>query len=389
MIFRQLGSQQGMILFTSLLILSFLIALGVGAVVSVQGEYRITDNLKRGTSALYIAEAGVEWAKQQLGNSNLNPPTLADSSRDFSDGHFSLALLSSAPTSPLASRVVYRSNGTVRAATQTVQVQVTKSYDLSDAALVLRGSGKATQFSSGSFMISGLDYDPVSRAPLTDAKQRPAISAGSAALLRQIQDALNPSQTALLSGSDGAGASLSLSDRLSADAILQLASAICAASGAQRFTVPSDGRLSIGDEVWGSGGNSEIRCIQGLAQSGDQALIAGSVTGAGILVIRDAPLIVSGSFHWDGLVIVVGNDVGFRATGEQSKEINGSLMIAEPGQALSGAEPLVDIQGTLQVRFSRAALASAARLIPAAALETLYSSVPFYITQDYWRLVTP
>src|ERR1044071_8898263 len=158
MIFRSIRSQSGMVLFTSLLILSFLIALGIGSVVSVQSEYRITDNLRTGTSALYVAEAGVEWAKQQLSLSDANPPTLTGEARDFATGRFSVALISATRSTPLVSHVVYRSNGSLRASTQTVQARVTKSYDLADAALVLRGESRGVQFQTDAFMISGLDH---------------------------------------------------------------------------------------------------------------------------------------------------------------------------------------------------------------------------------------
>lgn len=384
-----LRNQQGMILFTSLLILSFLIALGVGSVVSVQSEYRITDNLRSGTSALYIAEAGAEWAKQQLLLSRENPPVVADATRDFSNGQFSVAFLSSTRASPLASEIVYRSDGRLRTATQTVQAQVRKSYDLADAALVLRGNSRGVQLAANSFAISGLDYDPISATPLTDARERPAISVGAAMQRAQFQDALNPSQRTFLTGTDSSGASISLSDRLASEAILRLVSGVCASAQAQSATLPSEGRLLVADQVWGNSANPQIRCIEGLSQSGDQVSVNGSLIGAGILVIRDVSLVLSGSFRWDGLVVITGNDVGVRVSGEESKEIYGALIVNETGPALGAGDPLVDVQGNVRIRFSRAALAAAARLIPSVALDNLYSSLPAYMSQDYWRIVTP
>src|ERR1700745_1823226 len=96
-----LNAQRGMVLFTVLLILSLLMAVGVGAVISIQNEFRIIQNLKSGTSALYTAEAGIEWAKEQIGNAGTNPPTLIESSQCFGTGGFSLSALSSAKVIPL------------------------------------------------------------------------------------------------------------------------------------------------------------------------------------------------------------------------------------------------------------------------------------------------
>src|SRR5438132_1826934 len=150
---RLLHSERGMILLASLLILSLLMAVGVGSVISVQNEFRITGNLKTGTSALYLAEAGIEWGKEQIGNATTNPPVLADATREFSSGNFSVSVLSSTLVSPLSGQVTMRSNGTLGGSSQTVQVQVTKVYDLADGALALRGNSRRVDFGVNSFYI--------------------------------------------------------------------------------------------------------------------------------------------------------------------------------------------------------------------------------------------
>src|ERR1043166_6075834 len=121
----QLNTERGMILFTVLLILSLLMAVGVGAIISVQNEFRITQNLKSATSALYAAEAGIEWAKEQIGNAGTNPPTLTNSSQGFASGNFSLSVIASNQVSPLSGQIAFRSNGILGGASQIVQVQIT------------------------------------------------------------------------------------------------------------------------------------------------------------------------------------------------------------------------------------------------------------------------
>lgn len=63
---RRLADQQGIVLVISLLILALLMAGGVGAIVSMQTDLKTSGNLKAGTQAFYIADAGVNHARQQL-----------------------------------------------------------------------------------------------------------------------------------------------------------------------------------------------------------------------------------------------------------------------------------------------------------------------------------
>jgi len=116
--------------------------------------------------------------------------------------------------------------------------------------------------------------------------------------------------------------------------------------------------------------------------------LGGGVTGAGILVVRNADLIVSGSLQWEGLIVVTGSNVSFKVTGGESKEIYGSLMVNETGTPGTGTA-ILDIQGSVRVLFSRPALNRVASLIPASTLNATYSSLPSMISQEYWRTVTP
>jgi hypothetical protein len=386
---RLLHSERGMILLASLLILSLLMAVGVGSVISVQNEFRITGNLKTGTSALYLAEAGIEWGKEQIGNATTNPPVLADATREFSSGNFSVSVLSSTLVSPLSGQVTMRSNGTLGGSSQTVQVQVTKVYDLADGALALRGNSRRVNFSVNSFYISGLDYDPITGTAVPGAKVRPGMTLGSPALLGQVENGLNSSQKSQIVGSDGGGAAISLTDRLPGDVLVRLANDLCAASNAQISSVPPAGNLSLSNQVWGNRAAPQLHCINGIAQSAGDVVTGENFSGAGILIVRDAGLVASGVFHWEGLIIVTGNDVGFRISGEESKEIIGAVMINETGAAAGAGDALLDIQGSVRILYSRFTLRIAASLMPTTTLANTYARLPFYVKQDYWRSMTP
>ncbi len=386
---RLLAGEQGMVLLTSLLILSLLLAVGLGSMLSVQNEFVITRNLRGGTSALYLADAGIEWGKEQIGLVTGNPPTLVDSTQNLSSGNFSVSFISSTQMSPLSARIVFRSTGTLGSSSQTVQAQVSKNYDLADGALALRGNSRSINFAVSSFYISGLDYDPSSAATVPGAKPRAGITVNSSTLLGQVANGLNNGQRGQIYGSGNGGTPVSLSERIPADVLVGLANDLCTAPNAQVSVLPPSGTLSLTGQTWGNHAAPQLHCISGLAESGDSVISGENFNGAGILVVKDAALVVSGSFHWEGLIIVTGNDIGFRTVGEANKEVIGALMINETGAAVGSGPAIVDIQGAVQILYSRYALGAAASLVRSPTLAKNYDSLPFYLKQDYWRSLNP
>jgi hypothetical protein len=133
----------------------------------------------------------------------------------------------------------------------------------------------------------------------------------------------------------------------------------------------------------------QLYCITGLPGSDDSVVFTGNTAGAGVLVIRDAELVLAGNFRWEGWVIVSGSDVGFRVAEPAHKEIFGALIVAESGNATGSGPAMVDIQGSLRLVFSRGAFSLAAPLVPPATLNAVYPSLPIFLKQDYWRSINP
>ena len=386
---RLLSGERGMILLTCLLLLSLLLAVGLGSMVSVQNEFFITQNLRGGISALYLADAGIEWGKEQIGAMPGNPPVLVDSMQNFSSGAFSVAFISATQMSPLSARIVFRSTGTIKNSSQTVQAQVSKNYDLADAAVGLRGKSRSINFAVSSFHISGLDYDPSRGSAVPGAKPRAGITADSAALLSQLESGLNGGQRVQIVGSGNNGAAISLSEQIPGNALVRFANDLCTAPNAQISAVPATGTLSLVNQTWGSRAAPELHCINGLVESGDSVTTGANFNGAGILVLKDVQLIASGSLHWEGLILVTGNDIGFRTAGEENKELVGALIVNETGAAAGAGTALLDIQGAIRIRYSRPALGASASLIRSGTLANNYDWLPFYLKQDYWRSLNP
>ena len=124
-------------------------------------------------------------------------------------------------------------------------------------------------------------------------------------------------------------------------------------------------------------------------ESGDSVTTGANFNGAGILVLKDVQLIASGSLHWEGLILVTGNDIGFRTAGEENKEVIGALIVNEPGAAAGAGTALLDIQGAIRILYSRPALGASASLIRSGTLANNYDWLPFYLKQDYWRSLNP
>jgi Tfp pilus assembly protein PilX len=99
----------GMVLLSSLLVVSVLMAAGMGAWIAIQNDYKITTNLRQATVVFYLADAGIEWAKQQINQAAIHPPRPADRVQSFSSGTFSVVYLSSTPVTPLTAKIVIRS----------------------------------------------------------------------------------------------------------------------------------------------------------------------------------------------------------------------------------------------------------------------------------------
>ena len=380
--------QRGMVLYSSLLILSLLVAVGVGARVMLQSDFKLLANMRASMEAFYVAEAGIEWSKDEIRKNFSHPPILPSRAQSFSSGNFSVSFLSPTAVTSLVARIVVRSTGAVGSSSQVVQAQVTKTYDLADGAVSLRGSANRVNFAGNPLLISGVDYDPATGQAVAGSKARPAISVPDEILQGLVEQGLSENQQSGNVGSGGGTSAIAESDFMPASAVVRFADGLCSSAQAVTTLVPSDGVLLLAGQTWGTRTSPQLRCVEGLAGPGDSVNLGGGVTGAGILVVRNADLIVSGSLQWEGLIVVTGSNVSFKVTGGESKEIYGSLMVNETGTPGTGTA-ILDIQGSVRVLFSRPALNRVASLIPASTLNATYSSLPSMISQEYWRTVTP
>jgi hypothetical protein len=382
----RIHGEQGMILFSSLAILSILLMVGVGSRVMLHNDYRVLTNLRGGTEAFYVSVAGLEWGKNELAQTATFPPAPANGTASFANGQFSISFFPPTVAGSLSAKIVVHSVGTLGSSSQTIQAQLTKTYDLADAAIGLRGNGAQVILNGAAISVSGVDHDPVTGAPLAKAKARPAISTGDESLCALVDQAAASLPPGSLE-TNGVVTPVAASEYLPTSMVGQLANNLCALSGALVSTLPIGGAVTIENQTWGSLSTPELRCIDGLPDSGDAVTLAGNMTGAGVLIVRNADLVLTGSLRWDGLIIITGNDVSLKVSGSSAKDVYGAVIVNEAGASSSKA--IIDVQGSVRLLFSRQALTQAAQLIPSPSLSSVYTSLPVQVSQDYWRTVTP
>ena len=386
-IFREIG-ERGMVLLSALAILSLLVIVGIGAGMMLQNDYRVLANLRSGTEAFYVSVAGLEWSKAEIVRTTTWPPAPESQTKHFSSGAFAISFLSSTAVDPITARIIVRSTGTSRGAQHVAQAQLTKSYDLVDAAVAIRGNAAAVRLDAADFFISGADHEITASSPIAESKSRNSISTADDIAREAVLQALgSPPRQDVLYGTPEVAA-VAKSGYLASELVGKMADAICAAPAAIVHAIPGAGQLVAENQVWGDRAAPQVHCIEGLSTSGDAATLSGNFAGVGILVVKNADLILAGVFRWEGLVIVTGADIGLKTIGSTNKDVLGGAIVNEAGIPGAG-RAILDIQGTVRLLFSRQALSRSAPLIPTAILNSVHPSLPSMVSQNYWRAVTP
>ena len=384
-----LADQRGILLYSSLMLLALIMAVGVQAIISTQSNFQTSANLRAENVAFYLSEAGIEWSKNELAGTTAHPPPGLNFSSTIFSGTFSVSTLSTVAVSPLVSSTVVRSTGKFASSSQIVQAELMKRSLLADAAVGLRGNASRAVFVGDHFSISGMDHDPVTGKPIANVRPYAGITVSHAATKEQVETALEPAQLAQISGTDRNGATIAKTEILPAEVIARLADDLCAAANAQVAAVPAESSISFADQNWGNRSVPELRCIDGIPGSGESVAVLGNLAGAGILVVRNADLTLEGAFRWEGLIIVTGSNITLKVLDAGTKEIIGGAIINEIGTYSESSPAALDVHGPIKILFSRSALQNAATVVPASALTGAYTVLPSEVIQKYWRLVTP
>jgi len=385
-----------MILVISLMILALLLGAGVGAIVSTQSDLKSSSNLKTGTQALYLAEAGIERGKKTVKDSTSDPPVTAGScaaAETLGSGSFTVCY-PSVSTSGSGAATVYTvtisSTGAVGNSSKTIQSAVNKAFVLSQAALSFTGNEADSTFTGTAFRVDGNNWDYNSSTGTYQQGGTPhlGISVPNTATKTAVNSALAANQKPNVTGTGTSTPSLDVDTGFTKSKVSQLADDFCNQALATNKTVVPNSTLNItGSQTWGTRASPIIKCFQatsGFTPGTPSVDVAGNTSGAGVLVVRDSDLVFRGAFNWEGLIIVTGQKVGFGILGGGSRDIYGSAFVNETDYDPVTYKELV-LQGSTNVRYSDSALKMAYNFLP---MSVITSTLPSTVSSVYWREVT-
>ena len=380
------------------------------AFVSMGGtDPAISANFNDTTRARYMAETGMEWAFDQLvertaqdpnGNfqavvnnilttnngmmaSDTPLPGLTATSGTFSvtlrndsqanDNQITGQPVDPDPTTDTNSVVILTSTGTFNGVTRQIQ-QVVTHLDLNiPGGMNLPGLGTNTSFSGNSFTITGNDTNLDDTAGTCTSVW--GIAVADQPTERAVEASLNAQQKDNVTGrrpSGGPGGSgdstISRDSSLTPAQIAKFVNAMkpsaditLQASAADRLQYQNIGdtcATNLNDaNCWGTRSNPKVVYVKGSLDPG-QAFYAlslsGNSTGAGILIIEDGDVSITGNFRWEGPIIITGQYVGLRYGGGGNQTIYGGVVVNET--AAVNTEVEVDAAGNAKVVYSCQAL---------------------------------
>ena len=373
-------------------------------------ETQVGQNHSQLTGARYVAETGIEWAYDQLiqqtaadpnssfravANNILGPPNNGVMANGIplpglpaTSGTFSVTLRNDSqandnqitgqpvdpggPTTDTNDVVILTSTGTYNGVTRQIQ-QVVMHLDLNiPGGVDLPGVGTNTSFSGNSFTISGRDTNLDDTAGACTSVW--GIGVADTATESRVQSSLSQQQKDNVTGkpqSAGPGLGdntiapdLSLTPARIAkfvSVVKPYADMSLQASGSARLQYQNIGNTcgtNLGDpNCWGTRSNPKIVYVKGTLDP-EQAFYAlslsGTSTGAGILIIEDGDLSVTGNFRWEGIILITGQYVGLRYGGGGNQTIYGGVVVNETANVNTEVE--VDAAGNAKVVYSCQAL---------------------------------
>ena len=385
-----LENESGVALVTGLVIMVLLTAIGTYAIHMTEIDETLSANLKASKQALFLADAGLELGRQQIRASTAIPPLPANSTQTLGAGSNTVTFTITPAVPAFSYTVAMQSVSTLGNASKTLQALVTKTYDLSDSAIALRGNEADSSFTGNAFSVDGRDYDHVTGA-LSGGTMQYGITVPSAARQTDVNNALSAQQKDNIIGTavPGLTASIGVSPWLSSSAVDSLGDALCNAAPLlnQKPNIINGSYSPPANANWGTRASPQVYCVTGVGTPGNMSMdVNGNFSGVGVLVVRDADMVINGAFHFEGLIIVTGAKVGFGLLGGGNKELYGSVIINETSTDGPSFREEV-LQGASHVRYSRSALNIARQLMPAATLSSIIATLPATVEQVSWSEV--
>ncbi len=357
---RYTNNQNGIILIVALTLLTALILAGATAFIVASTDVKVGGNFRTNQTALQVAMAGAEQARQTLRASNTASLVTTDFSEELAARVGANAALdgytSSTDDSPIAS-----SSGLVPG-------YLYNAYLTNDSS---EGASNTTD-SNGKVMITSVATGPNnSKAMVQTIVQLYSFSTSSPAVIYSKDNVTLNGSAISVEGSDhgscggsnlapvytkdpatttlngGPSLSGSPSTPQSGTTNIDLQAMVDQMKGAADYTLTAD----VSGATYGSSSSYVTVYADALATQADQELRLNNVTGYGVLIVK-GDLQLAGNINWHGIIIVTGVTTS-SGGGSNSKNIE--------GQIYTGSSSLGDtaISGNIDVEYNSCAVKKA------------------------------
>lgn len=382
-LFRQrqvkvLAGERGSALVIALLSTIILTVLGVTFLTISGTGISIAYNETHHSQAFYLAEAGVAEATRILRDSNdwdteltaVPPFTCPPGLVPASEGGCTFTVENDAadpggPTNDTNNLVVVKATSTYRTAAREVDIGLTRLLlPVTPGAITSLGVSTNISFAGNAFTIDGNNWVPPSDDGTTPEALNNAscgaipvpkfgVAVPDATQQLSVKNNLTSSQQDNVTGAmpnppwspAGPIPSIGVDTAITQAQLTLLTNYVMPLS-----TVSYPPGTSISSGMLGTQASPEIVVVDGTGYTGsDPALTLSATSGAGILIVKNGSLRITGNSKWVGLVIVIGNNVEIDLRGAGDKAIYGSVLLAEN---LNVTTNQAEGQGNVKVYFS-------------------------------------
>ncbi len=355
-------NERGIVLILSLLMLTILSILALSFLTLALHEHNIANNYTAHTQAFYVAEAGLETAKQQLKTTS-DWTTLDGLTIDCSAPQKQCQYTFSIPNAELAIVTVASE---YRRAKNSQQAGFSKTgLPAPPGGIVSMGLPGTVAFSGNAFTIDGNNWVPPSggtpayednmACPGSVTVPKFGIAVKDAATQQLIFDGLTGPQQDNVTGDDPGApftpTSIGIDNSISSAELLALADTLIGI--ASETYAPG---TSLSSVTLGTAADPKIVVIDATGFGGSPAFTLNASEGAGVLIVKNGALRLAGATKWTGLVILVGENASIDMAGGGDKAIYGSVLIAE---TVNSTTTIAAGNGNLKVRYSCDGLALA------------------------------
>jgi hypothetical protein len=369
--------EQGSVLVIALLFASILTIMGVSFLTISGTDTSIVFNETNHSQAFYLAEAGIAEATRIMRDSNdwdtqlgAPQPFPCPAMVPAADGGCTFRVENDAadpggPANDTNDLVVVRATGTFRNAAKEVDIGLTRLLlPTPPGGLTSIGVSTNVSFAGNAFSIDGNNWIPPSDDGTVPESQNNAactsttapkfgIAVPDAATQLGVKNDLSSQQQDNVLGANPnpPWAPASSIPSIGVDTTLTQAElAILTDYLIPMASIAYSPGTQISSGTLGTQADPKIVVVDATGYTGsDPALTLSATKGAGILIVKNGGLRMSGNSQWVGLVIIIGNNVEIDMRGGGDKAIYGSVLLAEN---LNVATDQVEGQGNVKVRFS-------------------------------------